>query len=91
MHLILETDGFKSESPIAFTEQLDRVDFVLENRSKRPHHARLNLGGLNGRYQFVVDGQVAATTELNGQVTKPVEVQVEGKAESQLRIRRVAE
>jgi len=91
VHLILETDGFKSESPIAFTEQLDRIDFVLENRSKRPHLARLNLGGLNGRYQFIVDSQVAATTELNGQVTKLVEVQVEGKAESQLRIQRVAE
>ena len=62
LHLELDHDGFAKEQPIVVSDALDRVEFVLENRTGGAHETGLSLAGLpSGTYTVSVDGRPAGT------------------------------
>ena len=62
LHLVLDHDGFAKEQPIVVSDTLDRVQFVLENRSGPAHTAGLSVSGLPaGNYTVTVDGKSVAS------------------------------
>ena len=62
LHLVLDHDGFAKEQPIVVSDSLDRVQFVLENRSGPAHTTGLSVNGLpSGTYTVTVDGRSAGT------------------------------
>lgn len=64
-HLLLETDGFLKEDPVVIEEDLSRIRFRIENRSRRPHLLRFSLSGLpGGRYGVMVDDENIDTLEV---------------------------
>jgi hypothetical protein len=62
LHLELDHDGFAKEQPIVVTDALDRVQFVLENRTGDAHETGLSVSGLpGGSYGVTIDGRSAGT------------------------------
>jgi len=60
LHLELDHDGFAKEQPITVSDSLDRVQFVVENRTGRTHASLLSISGLPpGSYTMTVDGHAA--------------------------------
>jgi hypothetical protein len=58
LHLRLERDGFAKDRPIVVSDGLDRLDFVLENRTGDAHETGVWIAGLpKGRYGVTVDGR----------------------------------
>ena len=58
LHMVLDHDGFAKEQPIVVSDDLSRVQFVLENRTGRAHETGLTLAGLPaGQYNVSVDGK----------------------------------
>jgi hypothetical protein len=62
LHLELDHDGFAREQPIVVTDTLDRVRFVVENRTGPVHQTGLSIEGLPpGAYTVTVDGRSIGT------------------------------
>jgi hypothetical protein len=61
LHLELDHDGFAKEQAIVVSDDLSRVEFVLENRTGGAHETGLSLSGLTGNYRVTVDGKEVAT------------------------------
>jgi hypothetical protein len=60
LHLELDHDGFAAEQPVVIGDGLDRLQFVLENRSGGAHETGLWIAGLpDGNYELSVDGRKA--------------------------------
>jgi hypothetical protein len=54
----LDRDGFAAEQAVAIAPELNRLEFVLENRSDVPHTALVKIEGLApGTYRAVVANQ----------------------------------
>ena len=60
-HLTLERDGFAAGQPLAATETLSDISFVLENRAPNqtePHATGMQVSGLPaGSYEIALDGK----------------------------------
>ena len=62
LHLALDHDGFAKEQPVIVSDSLDRLEFVLENRTGAAHTTGLSIAGLPaGNYTLRVDGRDAGT------------------------------
>ena len=62
LHMELDHDGFAREQPVIVTDPLDRLQFVLENRSGDAHETGLAIAGLpSGTYTVTIDGRPAGT------------------------------
>jgi hypothetical protein len=62
LHMELDHDGFAKEQPIVVSDALDRLEFVLENRTGGAHETGLSLAGLpGGTYTATIDGRPAGT------------------------------
>ena len=62
LHLELDHDGFAKEQPIVVSDALDRIQFVVENRTGGTHQTGLSIGGLPaGSYVVRVDDRQIAT------------------------------
>jgi hypothetical protein len=62
LHLELDHDGFAKEQPIVVSDTLDRIQFVLENRTGGAHSTGLSIAGLpSGTYTVTVDGRPSGT------------------------------
>jgi hypothetical protein len=58
----LERDGFAANQPVTFTNSLNRIEFLIENRSGDKHETILSVSGLpKGSYQLVLNAQSLAT------------------------------
>lgn len=61
-HLLLDHNGFASNRPIIFNDDLSEICFVLENRAPTPakhHETEIKLKGLPEiKYKVLMDGQV---------------------------------
>jgi hypothetical protein len=61
LHLELDHDGFATEQPVVVSDALDRVEFVLENRTGGAHETGLTIAGLPaGDYVVTLDGRRVA-------------------------------
>ena len=70
LHLALDHDGFAKEQPIVVSDSLDRIEFVLENRTGGAHTTGLSISGLpEGNYTVSVDGRATGTVRGSGVVT----------------------
>jgi hypothetical protein len=76
VHLRLERDGFAGEDPICFDDDLQRLNFVIENRDPAPaapHRVELQLAGLPADYEVVADGiSLGRVPAAGGIVALPV-------------------
>jgi hypothetical protein len=64
LHLELERDGFAREQPVVVSDTLDRIEFVLENRTGDAHETRLALAGLPaGRHVVTINGRQTSTID----------------------------
>jgi hypothetical protein len=62
LHMELDHDGFAREQAIVVSDTLDRIQFVVENRTGRAHDTGLTISGLPaGEYTITVDGRSAET------------------------------
>ena len=62
LHMVLDHDGFAKEQPVVVSDTLDRIQFVLENRTGPAHTTGLSISGLPaGTYTVTVDGRAVAT------------------------------
>ena len=62
LHLELDHDGFAKEQPIVVSDALDRIQFVVENRTGGTHQTGLSIGGLPaGSYVVRVNDRQIAT------------------------------
>lgn len=62
LHLELDRDGFAQEQPVMISDGLDRLQFVVENRTGGAHETGLWIAGLpDGQYALSVDGRSAGT------------------------------
>ena len=60
LHMELDHDGFAKEQPITVSDSLDRVQFIVENRTGPAHESVLSISGLPaGNYTMTVDGRAA--------------------------------
>jgi len=51
-HMLLERDGFAKDKPIVVDDGLNRIQFTIENRARRPHTTTLDVSGLSaGTYE----------------------------------------
>ena len=70
LHIALDHDGFAKEQPIVVSDALDRVEFVLENRTGAAHTTGLSIAGLPaGNYTLRVDGRDAGKVTGGSQQT----------------------
>jgi hypothetical protein len=76
LHMELDHDGFAKEQPVVVSDTLDRIEFVLENRTGGAHETGLWIAGLpGGSYTVTVDGRKAADLDggtMKTQVVLPV-------------------
>lgn len=62
LHIVLERDGFAKEQPVVVTDDLSRIEFVLENRAGSSHEGAARLSGLPaGEYAVALDGKRVST------------------------------
>jgi hypothetical protein len=82
LHMELDHDGFAKEQAVVVSDSLDRIRFVVENRSGRGHETGLAIAGLPpGTYTVTVNGkQVHTLTGGASQVL--VRVPVDGASSS---------
>jgi hypothetical protein len=75
LHMELDHDGFAKEQPVVVSDDLSRIEFVLENRTGGAHTTGLSIEGLPaGEYDVRVGGKRvlrASGAQLNT-VTLPV-------------------
>ncbi|HJR60010.1 MAG TPA: DUF5695 domain-containing protein [Vicinamibacterales bacterium] len=65
LHLELDHDGFAKEQPVVVGDSLERVQFVVENRTGGAHETGLWVSGLPvGKYSVSVEGR--PTGDLTG-------------------------
>jgi hypothetical protein len=58
LQLRLDHDGFAEGHRLAFSEDLTRIDFQIENRSHDPHETTLTIQGLpSGSYRLLSNAQ----------------------------------
>jgi hypothetical protein len=63
----LDRDGFAKDQPIAFSDSLNRIDFVLENRSHDSHAVNLQLRGLPaGNYNVSLNRAPVGSLAVQG-------------------------
>ena len=72
LHLELDHDGFAKEQPVVVSDDLSRVEFVLENRTGGAHQTGLSVSGLTGSYRVSVDGKEVGTYQGPTIVALPV-------------------
>jgi hypothetical protein len=63
VHIELDRDGFATEKPIRFDDNLEQFTFIVENRDPQPAHphtTHLTISGLSGPYEVIVEGKSAA-------------------------------
>lgn len=71
LHLELDHDGFAKEQPIIVSDTLNRIEFVVENRTGGAHETGLSVAGLPpGRYAVTAGGREVGV--LQGAVAKTV-------------------
>jgi hypothetical protein len=64
LHMVLDHDGYAKERPILVADDLSRVEFTLENRSRTGHRTDLTISGLPaGTYVVTAGGHPVATIE----------------------------
>ena len=64
LQMELDHDGFASEQPVVVGDALERIEFVLENRSGGAHETTLSLSGLPaGDYAVTVAGKPAGSVQ----------------------------
>lgn len=58
LHMELDHDGFAKEQAVVVSDTLDRIEFVVENRTGGKHATGLSIAGLpDGQYAVTVDGR----------------------------------
>jgi hypothetical protein len=73
----LDRDGFAQGDTVAFSEQLDRVSFHLENRSHDQHETTLTLVGLRaGTYELQLNKKHFASFVMRDHEEKDVKVPI---------------
>lgn len=73
LHLELDHDGFAKEQPIVVTEDLSRIEFMVENRTGGTHQTGLSVSGLPaGTYQLSVDGAAIGSVTADGTLKLPL-------------------
>jgi hypothetical protein len=63
IHIELDRDGFASDKPIRFDDNLQQFTFQIENRDPQPAHShttRMTISGLPGPYEVLADGKSVA-------------------------------
>ena len=84
----LDRDGFAKEQPIKFTNSLDHLDVVLENRAERPHETTLTLRGLpDCTYEVTVNHQRSLTLQ-GGQGPREVKLPLAGAESLEVTLQR---
>jgi Family of unknown function (DUF5695) len=77
VQLRLDRDGFAQNDAVAFTPQLDRISFHLENRSHDQHKTTLTVAGLRvGSYELRSNKQHLASFVIRDREEKNLEIVV---------------
>ncbi|MEO5895029.1 MAG: DUF5695 domain-containing protein [Vicinamibacterales bacterium] len=80
LHLELDHDGFAKEQPITVGDALDRLQFVIENRSGGAHETGLSISGLPaGNYTLTIDGRAAGSV-AGGDARSVVPLRINGNS-----------
>ncbi len=91
-HLLLEPNGFASNRPVIFKDDLSEISFVLENRAPVPakhHQTGIKLMGLpEGEYKILMDGQVIQTI-VGGKTWQKIRLPIGGKKEISVSLKKV--
>ncbi|MEX1129051.1 MAG: DUF5695 domain-containing protein [Vicinamibacterales bacterium] len=89
LHLELDHDGFAREQPVVISDGLDRVQFVVENRSGGAHETGLWIAGLpDGNYELSVDGRKAGSL-AGGQKRAKVALPISASAATRIAITKI--
>jgi hypothetical protein len=68
VHLALDRDGYAKERPVVVHDDLSRIEFTVENRTRDAHQTGLTVAGLpEGSYEVTLDGR--KVTALRGGTT----------------------
>jgi len=87
-HLILKSDGFLREYPLAIKDDMSEINFKIENRSRKEHQFQMSFSGLPaGRYHVFLDGSEITTLEINNKDERDFEYPVGDNDEFQISIR----
>ncbi len=74
LHMELDHDGFAKEQPVVVSDALDRMQFMLENRTGGAHETGLWIAGLpEGNYAVSVDGRPAGQLAGSPRRTKVID------------------
>ena len=88
LHMLLDHDGYAKDQPVVVADDLSRIQFTLENRTRGAHETGLSLAGLPaGEYTIAVDGRQAGTATGSAAGTK-IALPVSERPTSQVTIAR---
>ncbi|MCX7974279.1 MAG: DUF5695 domain-containing protein [Candidatus Aminicenantes bacterium] len=92
-HLLFDHNGFASNRPIIFDDDLSEISFVLENRAPVPakhHQTEMKLLGLpDGKYQVLMAGQNIQTIS-GGKTWQKIRLPIGAKKEITVLIKKLA-
>lgn len=90
LHILLSRDGFKKDQPISFTDGLELVQFILENRAGTNHETIVEIEGLPaGTYEVKAQNQKPQQLIVKDSEERKIPVKVETPGVS-VEIRRLA-
>jgi hypothetical protein len=79
IHIELSRDGFATDKPIRFDDDLGQFTFVVENRDPQPaipHTIQMTISGLHAAYEVFADGKLVARLPAEGgSVALPIGLQ----------------
>jgi len=76
-HMELDNDGFAKDQPIIVNELLEKIQFLLENRSNDARETTLYLSGLPiWRYKIEAAGKSVAEIEIKDNKLVPINLQL---------------
>jgi hypothetical protein len=91
LRLELNRDGFAQEQPIVYDDTLNKIEFVLENRTSDKHPTTLTISGLpEGKYEVILDSKAINTFTYRGKIKHDLTLPIENTITHTIAIRKVA-
>jgi hypothetical protein len=90
LHLKLNRDGFAQEQPIVYDNTLNKIEFVLENRTSDKHLTTLTISGLpEGKYEVILDSKAINNFTYRGKIKHDLALPIEIAVTHTIAIRKV--